>query len=299
MSNTSITIFIFNVVVLFVVNVFFIFAGIFLNSVVIMSLWNSQLRRKLCYFMIFILACFDLAVVVVFHLLIILQIISIWVSLDFNNFALKKPIILSALSAAAYLTMTLERYLALMYPFFHEKFVTKPKLMIAFMTFQLPFGILHMVELNGPNMAFLTYTALFAVVLLTTCILNFKLFYFAKTKLRQRGVETLRNLHGSTSEQRNVDTRKFKGTLASLRKISTCLLAVLCLLICHVPAIVDVGLQITKQKPREEYKFLMSVWADTILALNSSLNCLIFFYKNSVLRRHGQMFFKKYFLRKP
>ena len=297
MSNTSITIFIFNVVVLFVVNVFFTFAGIILNSVVIMSLWNSQLRRKLCYFTIFILACFDLAVVVVFHPLIILQIIFIWLSLDFNN-PLQKPIILSAFSVAVYSTMTLERYLALMYPFFHEKFVTKAKLMIAFMMFQLPFGILHMAELIGPNMALFINTALFAVVLLTTCILNFKLLYFATT-LRQRGVETLRNLHGSTSEQRNVDTRRFKGTLASLRKISTCLLAVLCLLICNIPAIVDVGLQITKQQPREEYKFLMSVWADTILALNSSLNCLIFFYKNSVLRRHGQMFFKKYFLRKP
>ena len=83
MNNTSTTlsaIFKFNAAFLCAVNVFFIFAGIILNSVVITSLWNSQLRRKLCYFMIFVQACFDLAVVVVIHPLNILRTISGWMS---------------------------------------------------------------------------------------------------------------------------------------------------------------------------------------------------------------------------
>ena len=294
MADTSIIIFIFNLVFLFVANVFFTFAGIILNSVVILSLWNSQLRRKLCYFMIFILACFDLAVVAIVHPLVILRIIFVWVSKDFNlnNYYT----FVSAFSATAYFTMTLERYLALLYPFIHEKSVTKSRLITAFMIFQLPFGILHIVELKGSNMAFLISTALFAVVLLATTILNLKLYYVARA-LRQRGVVTLGNFNGSNSEQRNVDMKIFKGTSASLGKISTCLLAVLCLFICNVASIVNAGFQIAELQLRDENIFIIDLWAETFFAVNSSLNCLIFFYKNSILRRHVQMFLKTFFLR--
>jgi uncharacterized membrane protein YraQ (UPF0718 family) len=52
-----------NTLLLFLVNVAFMVAGIFLNVVVIISLSRSlQLRNKLCYIMILVLFCFDLAV---------------------------------------------------------------------------------------------------------------------------------------------------------------------------------------------------------------------------------------------
>ena len=57
-----------NVLLLCLVNVIFMIAGMFLNSVVIISLRrSSQLRKKLCYFMILPLSCFDLAVVAFNH----------------------------------------------------------------------------------------------------------------------------------------------------------------------------------------------------------------------------------------
>ena len=101
---------------------FFTFAGTILNSVVIMSLWNSQLRRKLCYFVIFIQACFDLAVVAVIHPYIILQIISGWMNMNFDSsISVDCLYILVDCSYAALLTMTLERCLALVYPFFSSE----------------------------------------------------------------------------------------------------------------------------------------------------------------------------------
>ena len=57
-----------NALLLCVFNVAFMVSGIFLNSVVIISLWrSSQLRKKLCYFTILVLSCFDLAVVTLMH----------------------------------------------------------------------------------------------------------------------------------------------------------------------------------------------------------------------------------------
>ena len=292
MNNTSITTSVkFNIVLLFLVNAFFAFAGTILNSVVIMSLWNSQLRRKLCYFMIFILACFDLPVVVVFHTIIILEIFS-------RNHTEAWFIYIVQLlpsSPIAYLLMTLERYLALVHPFFHERSITKSRLMAAFVLFQLPFAALPIGKLKlSSDVIFPISNALFAVIVLSICTLNFKLFYIAKT-IRKRANVTLGNLDGSNSEQRNVERKKFKVTFSILKKISTCLLAVLCLFICHVPVIVNIGLDMRQAHLRDENTFILNLWIVTFIALNSSLNCLIFFYKNSVLRRHGQMFLKKCF----
>ena len=50
-----------NIFFLCTVNITFMISGIFLNSVVIISLRrSSQLRKKTCYFMILVLSCFDL-----------------------------------------------------------------------------------------------------------------------------------------------------------------------------------------------------------------------------------------------
>jgi hypothetical protein len=106
----------FNKFLLCTVNVLFAFAGIILNSIVIISFLKSQLRRKICYFMILILACFDLAVATVLHLVVVLE------SLDPS----KKIYIIGGqlliLSLAAVLTMTVERYVAMVYPFLLYKY---------------------------------------------------------------------------------------------------------------------------------------------------------------------------------
>ena len=301
MNNTSTTlsaIFKFNAAFLCAVNVFFIFAGIILNSVVITSLWNSQLRRKLCYFMIFVQACFDLAVVVVIHPLNILQTISGWMSNLSINFTESHwtfyIYILEDFSFTGLLTMTLERYLALVYPFFHQKFVTKPRLMTFFVLSELPLGALYLLYARDLHFKLIYYFT-FGGLFFTVCILNFKLLYIART-ICKRSVVTLGNLDGSDSEARNVDTKKFKLTLASLGKISTCFLVLVCLLLCYLPWIVDQAVEMTRTPDGcDQDKFIIVLWTDTLVAINSSLNCLIFFYKNSVLRRHGRIFLKKYF----
>ena len=53
-----------NMIIIFVLNVLFFFSGICLNSLVILSFWrSSQLRKKLCYFMIMVLSYCNLAAV--------------------------------------------------------------------------------------------------------------------------------------------------------------------------------------------------------------------------------------------
>ena len=289
----------FNAVFLIAVNVFIIFFGIILNSVVIMSLWNSQLRRKLCYFTILVLSCSDLAVVVVIQPMVMLEATSYWVSVNFATVVRFQYLYYSImLSFTAYLTMTLERYLGLMHPFFHQKSVTKPRLMIAFVLFQLPFGVLYILDQIGLHWAFLISCGILGGFILVICILNIKLFFITKT-LRRRAAVQLGKFDGSISGLRNIDRKRFKVTLTSLRKISTCLLAVMCLIICYVPWIVFFAIKNASYVDRFEYTFTtIDLWTETFANLNSTLNSLIFFYKNSLLRRHGQMFVKKCFSRR-
>ena len=123
-----------NALFLCFVNVAFMVAGIVLNSVVIISLWrSSQLRKKLCYFMILVLSCVDLAVVVINHPVLILSTI-VW-SMEIHHKEIKATrlytsTLLGGFSMFTLLTLNIERSLALTYPFFHQTAVTKRRLVL-------------------------------------------------------------------------------------------------------------------------------------------------------------------------
>ena len=66
------------------------------------------------------------------------------------------------------------------------------------------------------------------------------------------------------------------------------------MLMCYAQWAVDPAIQMKNQPSRRcQNKFIIDLWITTLFTLNSSLNCLIFFYKNSVLRRQGGIFLKK------
>jgi hypothetical protein len=287
-----------NAIFLCGVNVLFLFLGIFLNSLVIISLLNSQLRKKLCYFMILVLACFDLAVVVVYHPLNITETLLSWI---FANTSYYPDVVyimrhFYVFSMTALLTMTLERYLAMLYPFFHEKSVTKTRLTIVFVSMQLPFGILSLLyiafQLNGTHKIYieLTELAVTGAVFVAIFFFNYKVFCMVEI-LRQREIVTLGNFNDSVAV--NIQVKKSKVSLAN---VSTCLLSVVCLSVCYLPSVVLIILERTERVDRSDQTVLIiGSWLDTLLTANSTLNCLIFFYKNGTLRRHGIKIMEKCF----
>ena len=123
-----------NTLFLCVVNVSCIIVGVFLNSVVIISLWRStQLRKKLCYFMILVLSCFDLAVVTVNHPILITSAILWSRKRSYREYVIVVPIVtieLAGFSLFALLLLNVERFLAISYPFLHQSVVTKARIKI-------------------------------------------------------------------------------------------------------------------------------------------------------------------------
>ena len=75
----------------------------------------------------------------------------------------------------------------------------------------------------------------------------------------------------------------------SLKNISSCLLAVACVAVVSIPWCVYIGLRINS--PETAYTWdnatLAALWARTISLMYCTFNCLIFHWKNKVLRTEG------------
>jgi hypothetical protein len=241
--------------------------------------------------MIFVLACFDLAVVVVFHPMTTVQVILCWQYRKLDKFLYVQHLFVFSLTAL--LTMTGERCLALVYPFLHQKFVTKSRLMATFVLLQLPFGLVHTLRVD--NLEAYIEVAIVVVLIGTILIvllgLNYKISYIAKN-IENRTITALGSLN-----QTEVNVSAANKSRVTVKRVSTCLLAVTCLLVCYSPAVAYFAIVLTDvpENWTDQTLCVTYLWIRTFITLNSSLNCLIFFYKNSALRREGRLMLKKYF----
>jgi hypothetical protein len=109
---------------------------------------------------------------------------------------------------------------------------------------------------------------------------NYKMFIIAKSK---RTDERL----APTTAARSTDERRKKRIL-NLKNISACSLAVGCFFFCYSPQIIYSVLRLASGVSSfDKQILLLSLWSNTLTSMNSTFNCLIFFWKNSILRREG------------
>ena len=276
---------IFSVVFLCIINIIFMVAGIFLNSVVIISLWKSrQLRKQLCYFMILVLSCFDLAVVIITHPFLLVS--TIYYSLeDISRLRVNTRVsisfILCGFSMAALFTLNIERFLALTCPYFHQKSVTKTKL-VYFQAF-LMIIILSLSPLPYFNTKTVIAINIFAAISILSLLFlllyaNYKMFIIARSKRVDKRIPPT----AATS----VDNNR-KSQILNLKDISTCSLVVGCFFVCSCPQVTFAIFRLVTgaNSAYDRQDWLFSIWANTFASINSTLNCLIFFWRNSILRR--------------
>ena len=254
-------------IILCVVNIIFTFSGSVLNAMVIASFWqSSQLRKKLCYIMIMVLSCFDLASVVTNHAGLLIYLIC-WLREDYDSLPKVKiyldySITFLASSLLVLLVMNFERYLGTHYPFFHHTSVTKRRMLTILAVLLISQTILYMISRKDLVISgSLISKATGAVVFLPSLYLNFKLFKISK----------------------EIRRRKNKPSI-SLKGVSSCILAVTCLVVLLIPTLVYSVFSVITENKQALNRRLAFVWASTIFAMNGTFNSLIFFWKNKVLR---------------
>ena len=265
-----------NVVFLCLLNIIFMVVGIFLNSVVILSLWRSRhLRKQLCYFMILVLSCFDLAVVAVTHPFFIAS--TIYYSLDEINEICEDTrrfiaFVFQSSSMFALFTLNMERFVALTRPFLHQALVTKTRLKYfqAILTV-IVVSLSPLIYLDMRTIVRILVAVFLSLLLLLFIYSNYKIFTIAKSKRIGR------------AEQVNYG----RNQILNLKKVSTCSLAVGCFFICSFPQIIYSSSRLATGAPNDRQVILFSLWVNTLTSINSTLNCVIFFWRNSTLRREG------------
>ena len=278
----------FNLIFIFALNVLLFFSGICLNSVVILSIRRSvMLRKKLCYFMIMVLSCFDLLLVVTNHpFTAVVAMLRLTGKLHYVypscvDIYGKFSDTFIGFSLLALLVMNFDRYLATSYPIFHRTSVTKGKLLTLLAILSIMFVTLALISrvyvlISYPVFLLICFSILFGPML----FINYKLFRIARKSRRNNGIAP-----------------EMKKTF-SLKNISSCLLAVACFGVLNIPVSVFIGLSITwKSALTLDNTYIAALWATTITSMNSTCNCLIFYWKDKILRTEGMKILKKLKLR--
>ena len=270
----DLTVFI-QLIFLCIVNVIFTFSGIFLNTLVIVSIWkSSQLRKKLCHFMIIVLSCFDLIAVVANHPAIMLFVIS-WLMDDHDLliklwFYLHFTDVIIGFSFCVLLVMSIEGYLGAYYPFFHCTSVTRRRLLtllssILIFNFTLC-AISTIGKVISENVALIIFII---TVFLPLVYFNIKLF---KISREVRGKKPV---------------RPEKRTTINLKSISSCLLVVACLVVLTICTSTYIVFNNVFENKHATSLKLSSIWTETLYNMNCTINSLIFFWKNKILRAEG------------
>ena len=111
-----------------IVNLTFAVLGSFLNALVICVFWKtSKLRYKVSYFVIMVLSSIDFSVTLVVHLSHLVMSIAEMVERSnclYKLFHQVSAVILSGMSLMTFFVMNVERYLSIVHPLFHLKYVT-------------------------------------------------------------------------------------------------------------------------------------------------------------------------------
>ena len=257
-----------------VVNIIFTFPGIVLNTLVIVSiLKSSQLRKKLCHFMIIVLSCSDLVTVITTHSVILIYLIS-WLREDYNllptlMLCLDIVIVFHEFSFLVLLVMSIERYLGAYYPIFHRASVTRRKLLTLLAILIVVHTTMDVIYINNIITKTLAIIIVMVTVFFPLAYLNFKLFKISR-EVRRRN---------ATSHERR--------TTINLKSISTCLLVVVCLVVLSISSSVFIFFDINAENEEDTDARLSTIWGATTYAMNGTFNCLIFFWKNKVLRTEG------------
>jgi hypothetical protein len=178
----------------------------------------------------------------------------------------------TASSLYALLVMNFDRYLATYYPIFHRTSVTKGRLLTLLAILIIVEAILRAMSVNDLLISDQMHDVIFSILFIPAMLfINYKLFLVVRKSRKNKRISP-----------------EIKKTF-SLKNISSCLLAVACVVVFSIPLVIYIGLTIhsTETTYTLDNATLAALWAKTMALMNGTFNCLIFYWKNKVLRTEG------------
>ena len=282
----------FNIIAVCVANLIFALGGGFLNSLVILVfLRSSKLQNNVCYFLIMVLSSIDLVVAAVVHPLGITYSISKFTR---NHVCVYEKLydfstgIICSLSGSVLFSMNIERYLAIVHPYFHQRKVTKPKLLL-FVGFCWISSLTSWYVLTRSR--FIVSIGISSLYFLFYILVYARIFIVVRQKRRAFIIPAAR----SSPPQQSF--RNYKEYLRDVKLASTYILVILCCVICYCPYSLAglfkyIEFKACRESTASTNNVNFRILTGTLVAINSTFNCLIFFWRNKTLRNESKKVLK-------
>ena len=272
----------FNHIVIFAVNIILIFPTVLLNAIsVITILKSSRLKNKLCYYIILMQSVADLAVGVL-GIPLFLVFLAAGIGGTSNCYvatlAYRSSVLPIGVSILTLSSLTIERYIAVIYPLSYNVQLTKKKIVIYVCT-----GVVIMVSVAIISIAIEGLIKRFTVVLATLFFLSSAFVYFKIYVVVKKLTRSQQNKWQEGSMLSDL-TRK-KIFMREIKQVRSCFIVVLCFfLLCFMPVILTyfVGTSV-------DIHDLQTIqnWATTFSMSNSSINSIIFFWTKTMLKNEA------------
>ena len=330
--------YIINSVIGCIVNLILFFVGTFLNALVVYVFWKTRsLRYKVSYFMIMVLSSIDVFVTLILHpahlVMSIAEIIG-KAKCAYKMFYHIAAVVLSGMSFLTFFVMNVERYLSIVHPIFHLRYVTKMRCFLVcsiFWSLTIFCGpVAYPLHLNVQ----IVITVSAVIVMIGTCYIYLAIFFIARKRkqvLKLKEKRRIENLHvfvveDSTSDvlssnviestnTEKIDTQstcrnqtaieptkagdksnKTISFLHSLQLAKMYLIVVFSSFVLNLPNAIVLGMFHDSLKTINAL-VQSKIWTVTLVLMNSTVNSLIFFWANQTLRNEGRKVCKRLFRR--
>ena len=252
---------------------------VLLNTVVIVTIQkSSQLKNKIFFFPIVLqsladvgVGCFSLPVLVFFLITPFVnvdQCIALQLNMQVGN-------LLTGISIVTLSAITMERYFGVVHPYFYETQVNRRRI---FVYVTIGTSAVLLVSLFSIVFPIRGIIAAFLTAIIILCIV-FNVFVYTRIYLVIRRL-LLRTKDVTVDENRNRKKRFLRET----KHARSCLLVVVCFLFCFVPYLLTlIFFLVCGRLASGPYLG----WSLVLVASNSSLNSVIFFWTKTLLRREA------------
>ena len=270
-----------NDIAVLTVNIILIVPTILLNAVSITTITkSSQLRNKICYFIILVQSVTDLVVGflgIPSFVLFLITGIGEKTNCTVSILAYRSTVLSIGVSFFTLSALTMERYIAILHRYKYIAQVTKKRILMYICSgvVLLLFVIICSLVIEGLIKSF--------TVLLTTCFFILIVFVYTRIYLVVRKLSSPPVQVGGTPAANNM-TRK-NVLIQEIRQTKRCFIVVVVfILFCLLPVLVTFFVASTL----DQYGLqTIQNWATTLSILNSSVNSVIFFWTKSLLRKEA------------
>jgi hypothetical protein len=254
-----------------------------LNYLAVHALWkSSQLRRKTTLFLIMVLSASDLAVGIIVGPVFLFHLgMEICAMQDCFGSALKKLVfdILPGISFGLFVVLNVEIYLSIIYPIFHKTKVTNKRALktlcvVVFVSVLRSYLFTFHISKRGATMFVTVFILLIVMALVFIHVKIFMVVY------RRRKIGFAGTAVGGPSSS----ALRRKSFLRGVREAKSCLLVLFCTVLCYLPSAIEDGMLETSTFT----VIFFNPWRCTFFLAASFLNCIVFFWRNGILRKEAK-----------